>query len=34
MQIGNDEQLKKLEGFFKKEITSEDDLWDSLPETA
>jgi len=34
MQIGNDEQLQKLERFFKKEITSGEDLWDKLPETA
>jgi len=34
MKIGSDEQLKKLESFFKKEISSEENLWDSLPETA
>lgn len=34
IQIGSEEQLKKLEGLFKKEIVSEEDVWESLPDTA
>tara|TARA_R110000850_G_scaffold277058_1_gene421793 strand:+ start:1771 stop:2016 length:246 start_codon:yes stop_codon:yes gene_type:complete len=34
MKIGSDEQLLKVERFFKNEISSDENVWDNLPENA